>query len=134
MLSSVDRTPVIERDSLFVYDYQEAWPILADSEPVPYRRYDTVFPSWDNSPRTGNGPIIMHNSTPEAYEQWLRQAISKVQGQPADHRIVFINAWNEWAEGCHLEPDRRHGLGYLEATKRALVSPRKTTHMSKGQR
>jgi glycosyltransferase involved in cell wall biosynthesis len=122
ILRTTPRIPVPAKENLQVYDYQRAWPILADPEPVPYTRYDTVFPSWDNSARAGNDAVVVHNSTPEAYEQWLRHAVARAQQRPPDQRVVFINAWNEWAEGAHLEPDLRHGHAYLEATSRATDS------------
>lgn len=82
--------------------------------------FKTVFPAWDNTPRTGNRAVIVLNSTPENYEYWLSETIKKtVEEFPAEERLVFINAWNEWAEGCHLEPDRKYGLQFLEATLRA---------------
>jgi glycosyltransferase involved in cell wall biosynthesis len=129
ILRTTPRIPMGGRESLQVYDYHTAWPILAHPEPAPYRRYDTVFPSWDNSPRAGDNATVLHNSTPEAYKQWLSQAIARAQPQPPDHRIVFINAWNEWAESTYLEPDMRHGRAYLDATRQALVSqqPRKSS-------
>jgi lipopolysaccharide biosynthesis protein len=88
------------------------------------RRYDHanvfrgVIPGWDNTARTGSRAVIVLGSTPENYEHWLAQAIRKtMQDFPGGDRLVFINAWNEWAEGCHLEPDRRYGRAYLEATR-----------------
>lgn len=105
------------------YDYQQIWPILDAHDSAEYRRYYSVCPGWDNTPRRGdNNPFILHNSTPESYEKWLRKAIQRVQSEPEDHRIVFINAWNEWAEGNHLEPDIKHGLAYLKSTKNALLT------------
>jgi len=91
-------------------------------EPVSYARYDTVFPSWDNSPRTGERSVVLHNATPASYERWLGEAIARAGRREGDHRLVFINAWNEWGEGCHLEPDRHHGQAFLEATQRALAN------------
>lgn len=80
-----------------------------------------VFPSWDNSARRGAIGTVVLNGTPENYEYWLSATIDRtLKERPGqEDRIVFINAWNEWAEGCHLEPDRRYGYGFLEATLRA---------------
>jgi glycosyltransferase involved in cell wall biosynthesis len=109
-------------EQLRVFDYQKAWPVLANPEPVRYPRFDTVCPSWDNTARVGKRAVVMHGSTPDAYQQWLETVIARAAGRPRDQRIVFLNAWNEWAEGCQLEPDRRHGRAYLEATRRALAA------------
>jgi glycosyltransferase involved in cell wall biosynthesis len=132
VLSRVERLDV-PNPRLRVYDYQKAWPLLANPEPVPYLRYDTVFPSWDNTPRRGEDGWVLHNSTPEAYEQWLRLALERTLGRPPGQRVVFLNAWNEWAEGCHLEPDRRDGLAYLKATRAALDSLGATDATGAGQ-
>jgi 2-polyprenyl-3-methyl-5-hydroxy-6-metoxy-1,4-benzoquinol methylase len=78
--------------------------------------YKCVFPSWDNTARRNDQSLIVLDGTPENFELWLRQACEVTQNQfPQDKRFVFINAWNEWAEGCHLEPDRAHGRKFLEA-------------------
>lgn len=78
-----------------------------------------VFPSWDNTPRRRT-PTVIQNLDPGAYERWLRHSIASVAENSVDERLVFINAWNEWAEGCHLEPDLRLGRAFLEATRRAI--------------
>ncbi len=81
-----------------------------------------VFPAWDNTARTGSRATLVLNGTPANYEYWLACACRKTEEEyPGEERFVFINAWNEWAEGCHLEPDRRFGRAFLEATRRAKV-------------
>jgi lipopolysaccharide biosynthesis protein len=81
--------------------------------------FPCVFPSWDNSARRTAATII-ENHDAEDYGRWLDGALAQVDLYPEDTRLVFINAWNEWAEGCHLEPDDRHGLQFLEATRKSL--------------
>lgn len=122
------RVPIAGSDSLHVYDYKETWPILAEPGLVNYPRFDTVCPSWDNTARVGSNAVVLHNSTPEEYEAWLTYALEKAQRRPAGQRLVFLNAWNEWAEGCHLEPDQRHGCAYLAATRSALQRSSGVSH------
>jgi lipopolysaccharide biosynthesis protein len=82
--------------------------------------YRGVFPSWDNTARTGDRAVIVRNCTPANYEYWLSESIKQTSRDfPGKERFVFVNAWNEWAEGCHLEPDRKFQRQYLEATLRA---------------
>jgi hypothetical protein len=65
--------------------------------------------------------MVLDRSTPELYETWLRQTVARLRGSDERDPLIFINAWNEWAEGAHLEPCQRWGSAYLEATKRALT-------------
>ena len=89
-------------------------------QPAQFRLYRTAMAGWDNTPRLGQKATIFHGACPEEYEKWLRALIIEARRGHPDHRFVFVNAWNEWAEGAHLEPDTRFGTGYLEATRRAL--------------
>jgi lipopolysaccharide biosynthesis protein len=94
------------------------------------RNYDTpghvffrgVNPGWDNEARKPGVSNIFVNASPRGYEEWLVNAARDTirRFDSPDQRLVFINAWNEWAEGAHLEPDVRLGYAWLDATRRAL--------------
>jgi lipopolysaccharide biosynthesis protein len=86
-----------------------------------YMLHRTVMPGWDNTARRMHQALVFAHASPEVYELWLREVVMRARRKPPDERLVFINAWNEWAEGAHLEPDRRFGRQYLEATSRALT-------------
>jgi 2-polyprenyl-3-methyl-5-hydroxy-6-metoxy-1,4-benzoquinol methylase len=88
-----------------------------------YTLFRGVNPSWDNTARKKTNGTILYGSSPLGYQQWLFNAIEDtVKRFPKhDQRLVFINAWNEWAEGAHLEPDQRYGYAYLQATRDALL-------------
>jgi lipopolysaccharide biosynthesis protein len=103
----------------YIFDYHDVAEMYLNRDYKNYNGFRSVFPSWDNTARTGLRAAIGLNGTPENYEYWLSQALSKTKADyPGQERLVFINAWNEWAEGCHLEPCRTYGHKFLEATKR----------------
>jgi lipopolysaccharide biosynthesis protein len=87
--------------------------------PVSYTRFPTVFPRWDNSARRGVDSLVFVGCTPERYRGWLEASL-KASPLRGEEDIVFINAWNEWGEGAHLEPDLLYGNAFLEQTDAAL--------------
>jgi hypothetical protein len=104
-----------------IYDYDNIMLGMLGRAKPDYKLFRGVFPSWDNSARRQNDPVMFVNSSPEKYAFWLSQiARYTLQNFQGDERLVFINAWNEWGEGCHLEPDQKYGLRYLEATRQAM--------------
>lgn len=107
-----------------VRDWRELAAEIA-ARPLPtYTLYPGVNPGWDNEARrSGKGRVYLHAS-PRAYGDWLSTTVhTRLAAAPATQRLVFINAWNEWAEGAVLEPDARLGHAYLEATRKALQVP-----------
>lgn len=100
-----------------VYEY----PDVGNPSPPPYTLFRGIFPSWDNTARRKSNGAIMQGSSPERYGAWLEEVCRyTMRHLSPGKRLVFINAWNEWGEGCHLEPDARHGRSYLETTREVL--------------
>jgi hypothetical protein len=90
--------------------------------PIPDSEYPVVLPNWDNTSRSGANGAVLKDSSPEAFAGLLRRACRLVKSRPSQRRLIFIKAWNEWAEGNYLEPDRRFGTQYLLALKEVLDS------------
>lgn len=106
-----------------VYDYQELVEVMEEDVKSPFPLFRAVFPSWDNEARKPGRGDSFTNSTPSAYAKWLTKASRYALKNPIENNsLVFINAWNEWGEGAHLEPDRRFGYAYLDSTAKVLNS------------
>jgi len=88
----------------------------------PYKWYPCVTPMWDNSPRKKNNNFfILKNSTPNLFGNWLYYIIQNFYPHSDEENFIFINAWNEWAEGNHLEPDMKWGNKYLMEIKKLML-------------
>lgn len=103
-----------------VNDYRQMVRTFLDTTQLGHKRFRGVMPSWDNTPRRQDGGWVYQHATPGAFQAWTEAAFEDTRRQNfGDERIVFINAWNEWGEGAHLEPDQRFGHAWLEAVKNA---------------
>jgi lipopolysaccharide biosynthesis protein len=111
------------RHGHLVFDYRMTAEKEVRKAPPGYPWFRCVTPAWDNTARRQRGAVILSRSTPNVYEWWLREVLRQARDCSATgEQVVFLNAWNEWAEGNHLEPDLRYGHAYLQATKRAIES------------
>jgi lipopolysaccharide biosynthesis protein len=102
-----------------IYSYEQVVTNAVLSKEPDYKLYRTAMLSWDNTARKQNNSHMFHGFSLLRYKQWLSSIVNKVHSNPkytVDEKIVFVNAWNEWAEGTHLEPDQKFGYGYLQTT------------------
>lgn len=109
--------------SLKVYPYKQYKERAAlVNKNVQYKGLPCTLVGFDNTARRGKNAITITGQNTADFEDSLRRAIEEVIDRPEDEKIVFINAWNEWAEGNHLEPDQKDGLKYLEIVKKVFLS------------
>ena len=117
-----------------IYDYQDLvqQSIGGPGHKFPY--YPGVMPRWDNTARKGENGHIFHGASPELFEAWLRSASDLTVSKNPSAPLVFINSWNEWGEGAHLEPDRLHGRRFLDAVRRVAAGEFRSTDQASGGR
>ncbi|MCL2603251.1 MAG: glycoside hydrolase family 99-like domain-containing protein [Defluviitaleaceae bacterium] len=103
-----------------IFDYVEYVRRAMNRHRFKHRRFRGAMQSFDNTARRMENAFIFHGSTPEEYKKLIISLVDYTSRQPKEDKIIFINAWNEWAEGNHLEPDMKYGEAYLQATLDAL--------------
>jgi hypothetical protein len=103
------------------YDYAELARTAFTSLPRTTRYIPCLLAGWDNTPRAGRRGIVLENFTSNLFQDCLTKALDHVAAKPPDQRLIFIKAWNHWAEGNYLEPDNHHGTTLLETLRTALI-------------
>ena len=116
---------------LTFYDYDQVWKqILKVEREAGLPNFPGAFVDWDNTARYVKRARIFKGVSPERFSHWMRQLVQVTAQRPATERLIFLNAWNEWAEGTYLEPDERYGLKYLEALRDALAGAADSDRMA----
>lgn len=111
-----------------IVSYDHAIDAIKNQQQPNYKKFRGICPAWDNTPRRQDTAYIVHGSTPEKYKEWLQYIVKDtLERFDSQESFIFINAWNEWAEGAHLEPDRKYGYAYLDATREVLTDINRNT-------
>ncbi len=107
--------------TIFSYDAVVDGDLDRFEDGYPWAVHRGTMLGWDNTARRPRDSRIFVGATPARFHHWLREILRQEDTHnPDTNSLVFINAWNEWAEGTTLEPSARFGRGYLEATRSAL--------------
>ena len=116
--------------ALTYYDYDLVWKqMLKEEREGGIPAFPGAFVDWDNTARYVKRARIFKGASPERFEHWLEKQVAATARRPAPEHMIFLNAWNEWAEGTYLEPDEKNGLKYLEAVKRCMENQPALTQM-----
>ena len=107
-----------KKKALIHRDYCEDWKKIIDFQVTDDKLMAGAFVDWDNTPRNKYG-LVYDNANPQLFEKFFSSLVKKVDKEYSTE-FIFINAWNEWAEGAYLEADEKNQYGYLEAIKRVL--------------
>ena len=106
-----------------VYDYADALSEITVRPRSVEKCFGGVMLEWDNTARRGQSAHVFVNYSVLKYKQWLANQCHRVfqnESLDSEEKFVFINAWNEWAEGTYLEPDRDYGFASLKATRSVI--------------
>ena len=116
----------VQSGRLKVIDYDDFLSRMSAIQPKHDSYFPSVFVDWDNTPRRGDRGVVVVGGSPARFHEQVRQAVDVVLQRPEQEQLLFVNAWNEWAEGNKLEPDQQHKHAYLSALRDALQQQTQT--------
>lgn len=109
-------------NSVFVEKYKYKDIINHFNTPEDYSEniFPQLIPGRDRSPRSGKKAVVYYESTPSEFRQAVKNALDCVKDREPEHRLIFLNSWNEWAEGAYMEPDTIYGKGFIQVLREEL--------------
>lgn len=116
ILKKVFNIPLLDK-----YEHKDILKHLYVDEDKWENVYPTLLPNWDRSPRAGKGAAIYTNSTPELFKKNIERGLDLVKNKSEEHKILFLQSWNEWGEGNYVEPDLKYGRGFIDVISNTLI-------------
>ena len=113
-----------------IWDWNELYERSTKVRPKKYKFFQAANPGWDNTPRKGKNASIVIGNSPLKFTNYIKNICQHTLKNPLlskNEKFIFINAWNEWAEGAYLEPDKVYGYSYLNSLKQGLLSAEAST-------
>lgn len=107
---------------LNTYDYSKVMSKFFSEDNRKLDCYPTITPGYDRSPRGGRKALIYTNPSPKAFKEHVKKTLDYIKDKDNDHKIIFLDSWNEWAEGNYMEPDLTFKHGYIDALKSIIKS------------
>ena len=120
-LLGIKRSLLIEKrkNEVTRCDYDETWQNILRIRVNDKNMIPCAFVDWDNTPRHNTRGSVYIGATPAKFKKYFSQLVENTQNY-YNTDMIFVFAWNEWAEGGYLEPDTKNSWGYLEAIKDTL--------------
>lgn len=131
LITKIKRRLTLELNKKFgtkkldILDYDFIWNKILKRPISDKNRFLGAYVNWDNTARKNYNGLVINGGTPDKFHNYFLQQLKRAKS--INSEFIFINAWNEWAEGAYLEPDKKHGYGYLDALKKALGEISHTT-------
>ncbi|MGV3145828.1 glycosyltransferase WbsX family protein [Streptococcus parasuis] len=109
-------------NSMFVekYRYKDIIKYFNTKEDHQENIFPQLIPGRDRSPRSGKTAVVYYENSPSEFRKAVRNSLECVKNKEDEHKIIFLNSWNEWAEGAYMEPDTVYGKGFIQVLREEL--------------
>lgn len=56
------------------------------------------------------------------FQEQIIKAMDLIKDRNEEHKILFLQSWNEWGESNYVEPDLKYGRIFLDVLRELLVT------------
>lgn len=103
------------------YEYEDIMNVMFFDENKIENCYPIISPGYDRTARAGKQARVYSNPNPTSFKKHVAKTLQYIENKEDEHKLIFLDSWNEWAEGNYMEPDTKWGHGFLNALKEVIT-------------